>query len=385
MNKDSQSNKNRIAAARPVIPPEEIEEIQLAIKDILQSGWLILGEHTRQFEQEFKSYIGVEHAVAVSTCTAAIQIALRYFQIHGREIILPTNNFIGVVSAVLYEGGLPVLADMNPETFCVDTDDLLSRITPRTAGVILVDIAGLVCPDIDHIRSECKKRGLFLLEDASHAHGAEIDGRKAGSLADVGCFSFYPTKIMTTGTGGMLTTNDEGLAAYARSVRHHGVGSSLDDVVNLGSDWCLSEMHAVLGRFQLKRLDEIVDHRNHMVDRYKEGLQQFPWISVPACPENFRHAYYKFPLLLQEGLDAYRFRRTMFEEYQIENGAIYDPPCHLQPVLREKYGFKEGMFPQAESALRRQFCPPIHSALTEQEVDSVIAAMKEAGDRCGFV
>jgi len=381
---DISNYKNKISAAKPLFPKKDIDEIQVLVRDVLQSGRLILGEHTERFEQEFKSYIGVEHAVAVSSCTAAIQISLRYHQSQGREIILPTNNFIGVVSAVIEEGAIPVLADMDPETFCVDTDDLLARITPKTAGVIVVDIAGLVCPDIDHIRSVCKERGLFLVEDASHAHGAEINGRKAGSLADVACFSFYPTKIMTTGTGGMLTTNNAALAEYARSVRHHGIGGSLDDVVNLGSDWCLSEIQAILGRFQLKRLEENVTHRNRLTARYREGLNHLPWLSIPVCPKNFRHAYYKFPLLLRNDLDVARFRRILFEEYRIENGAIYYPPCHLQPVLREKFSFHEGMYPKAESVLKRQFCPPIHSTLTEQEVDRVIEAMIEVGRKCGF-
>jgi len=372
-----------IAAACPMIPDEDIEDIQLAVNNILKSGRLILGEHTHSFEEEFRSYIDAEHAVAVSSCTAAIQIILRYHQIQGREVIVPTNNFIGVVSAVIDEGGIPVLADMNPETFCVDTEDLLVRITPRTAGVIVVHIAGLVYPEIDKLRTICEDKGLFLLEDASHAHGAEIDGRKAGSLTDIACFSFYPTKIMTTGTGGMITTRNASLAEYSRSVRHHGVGGSLEEIVNLGNDWCLSEIHAVLGRFQLKRLDENVAHRNRMIARYRQGLKGLQWLSIPDCPENFLHAYYKFPVLIREGMDKERLRRILYTEYHIENGNIYDPPCHLQPVLRKKFGYCEGMFPKAESTLRRQICPPIHSALTEQEVDRVIEAMVDVGNRCG--
>ncbi len=384
MTTDTDSPEKKIAAASPLFPQQDIDEIQRAISNILLSGRLILGEHTLAFEQEFQSYLGVEYAVAVSTCTAAIQIALRFYQVKQREVILPTNNFIGVVSAVLAEGATPILTDMNTETFCADTDDVLARITPKTAGIILVHIAGLVHPDIDHIRRVCEDKGIFLLEDASHAHGAEIDGRKAGSLADVGCFSFYPTKLMTTGSGGMLTTRNKQLADYARSVRHHGVGNSLDDVVNLGNDWCMSEIHAVLGRFQLKRLEQNLEHRNRLISRYKNGLKEVSWLSIPRYPKNFRHAYYKLPILLREGLDRDRFRRMIFEDYHIENGAIYDPPCHLQPVLRDLLGYSEGMYPKAESALKRQFCPPIHSALTEQQIDRVIAAIIEAGRRCGF-
>ncbi len=358
MNTNIHNRDKMIAAARPMIPDEDIDDIQLAINDILKSGWLILGEHTHRFEEDFRSYIGSEHAVAVSCCTAAIQIVLRYHHIQGREVIVPTNNFVGVVGAVLDEGGVPVLADLDPETFCVDTEDLLARITPRTAGVIVVHIAGLVYPEIDRLRTICEDKGLFLLEDASHAHGAEIDGRKAGSLTDVACFSFYPTKIMTTGTGGMITTRNAALAEYARSVRHHGAVGSLNNIENLGNDWCLSEVHAVLGRSQLKRLDENVDHRNRLVARYRHGLKDLQWLSIPDYPENFRHAYYKFPVLVRDGMDRDRLRRILYDEYHIENGNIYDPPCHLQPVLRKKFGYSEGMYPNAESVLRRQICPP---------------------------
>lgn len=374
--------RRKIAAALPRFPQEDLEEILPAVEAILRSGRLILGPQTQQFEDAFKGYVGVEHAVAVSTCTAALQIALRFHRLQGREVILPTNNFIGVVSAVIYEGGVPVLADMDPGTFCMDADDAITRITPRTAGIVVTHIAGRVDPGIDRLRKLCDERGLFLIEDASHAHGAAIGSRKAGSLAETACFSFYPTKIITTGTGGMITTSNAGLALFARSLRHHGVGSSLDDVVNLGNDWCLGEINALLGIFQLKRLDENVAHRNRMVDLYRQRLGNEKWLTIPSHPEDVRHAYYKFPVLLDTGLDADRFRRTLWRDFGIENGAIYDPPCHLQPVLRHMFGFAEGMFPRAEAALKRQLCPPIHSALSSDEVHAVADAMIAVASRC---
>jgi perosamine synthetase len=377
------ATSRKIAAALPTFPREDLEEILPAIESILKSGRLILGQHTRQFEDAFKSYVGVEHAVAVSTCTAALQIAFRFHRVQGREVILPTNNFIGVVSAVLCEGGVPVLADMDPATFCMDLDDAIARITPRTAGIVVVHIAGRVDPQIDRLRKLCDERGIFLIEDAAHAHGAALGSRKAGSLAETACFSFYPTKIITTGTGGMITTGNAELAQFARSLRHHGVGSGgLDDVVNLGNDWCLGEINALLGMFQLKRLDENVAHRNRIVDLYRQRLGNEKWLTIPSHPGHVRHAYYKFPVLLDAGLDRDQFRRMLWSDFEIENGAIYDPPCHLQPVLRRMFGFTEGMFPKAEAALKRQVCPPIHSALSSEEVHAVADAMIEVANRC---
>ena len=372
----------RIAAALPRFTPQDIDEIVRAVEGVLRSGRLILGPHTEQFEEAFRAYVGAEHAVAVSSCTAALQIVLRHHQIAGREVILPTNNFIGTVGAVLAEGGLPVLCDMDPATFCMDADDALARITPRTAGIVAVHIAGRIDPAIDRLRAECEKRGLFLVEDAAHAHGAQVGERKAGVLAPTAVFSFYPTKLVTTGTGGMITTRDAALARFAKSLRHHGVGAGgLDDVVHFGNDWCLPEISAVLGKAQLKRLDENVAHRNRMVDLYRAKLGREAWLTIPSHPADVRHAYYKFPVLLRADLDAKRFRQALRADHAIENGAIYDPPCHLQPVMRERFGFAEGAFPKAEATLSRQVCPPIHSQLSAEEVERAADAMVSVAGR----
>lgn len=373
----------RIAAAAPRFPPDDIGEMLPQIDAILRSGRLILGPHTERFEEEFRAYVGAAHAVALSSCTAALQVCMRHYQVQGREVILPTNNFVGVVSAVLSEGGIPVLADMDPASFCMDTEDALARITPRTAGVIAVHIAGRIDPGIERLREACEARGLFLVEDASHAHGASLAGRKAGSLAETACFSFYPTKIMTTQTGGMITTRHAELAKLARSMRHHGVGRSLDDVVNLGNDWCLPEISALLGRYQLRRVDENVAHRNRMVELYRARLGGHGWLAIPVHPRDVVHAYYKLPLLLREGIDRDAFRRLLWTEHAVENGAIYDPPCHLQPALRQRLGLREGAFPGAEAGLRRQLCPPMHSSLEPRDVERVCDAMEAVALRCG--
>lgn len=379
----SPASAKKVAAALPRFPTEDLPGIHAAIEDVLASGRLILGPYTQRFENAFRAYVGTEHAVAVSTGTAALQIALRYHKVSGREVILPTNNFIGVVAAVIAEGGIPVLADMDPATFCMDTDDALARITPRTAGILPVYIAGRIDPGIDRLRAACEDRGLFLVSDAAHAHGAALGARKAGSLAPTACFSFYPTKLITTGTGGMITTGDAALARFARTVRHHGAGADADGEVSIfGNDWCLAEINAVLGTFQLKRLDENVAHRNRMVDRYRARLGREPWLTIASHPPEIRHAYYKFPVLLREGLDARRFRGMLWNDHAIENGAIYDPPCHLQPVMRERYGFSPGAFPKAEKHLARQVCPPIHSRITPEEVDRVADAMIDVAAKC---
>jgi perosamine synthetase len=379
---ETQHFTDMIPAARPWFPSEDLDEILPAIEGILRSGRLILGEYTDAFEEAFRRYIGTDFAVAVNSCSSAIQIALRFFGVRGREVILPTNNFPGAVSCVLYEGGIPVLADMEPSTFCADTDDVLRRITPRTAGVMIVHLAGLVYPDIDRLRTVCRDKGLFLLEDAAHAHGAAIDGRRAGSLADVGCFSFYPTKIMTTGTGGMITTDNAALAEYARKVRHHGQGKRREDFDQMGSDWCLSEIHAVLGLRQLARVDDNVAHRNQLVAWYREGLADADWLTIPSYSDRFQHAYYKLPTIVAEDVDRDLLRRTLEDDYGIQNGTVYDPPCHLQGAFRDTLGLGRGSYPKAERTLARQLCPPVHATVTRDDVQRVLDAMHEVIGRC---
>ncbi len=381
MSEPGTARRPRISGARPHFHDDDVPQLMARLEEILRGGRLIFGPNTREFEDSFRDYVGTEHAVSVSSCTAALEITMRWLGVQAREVILPTNTFAACVAAIKYAGGIPVLADMDPDTFCLDTDDVLARINENTAGVIVVHIAGLVHPDIDRLREVCHERGLFLIEDPSHAHGATIDDRRAGNLTDAACFSFYPTKVMTTGTGGMITTNKAGLAEYARSVRHHGQGKNLEQIVNFGNDWCMDELSAALGVFQLRRLEENVAQRNRVVEWYRRALAQIDWIKAPVYAENLRHAYYKFPVLVAEDIDKHKLFEIMSDEYQIELGSIYDPPCHLHPVFQSEFGFHAGMFPRAEAVLARQVCLPVHAAITEADVATVVAALNEVAVR----
>jgi len=283
---------------------------------------------------------------------------------------------------VLYAGGVPLLADIRPDTLCLDPEDLLKRITPRTCGVIVVHIAGLICPEIDRLQEICHAKGLFLLEDAAHAHGATINGRKAGSLGDAGCFSFYPTKPMTTCVGGMITTNDDRLADYAYSLRHHGVGKDLNDIVNLGNDWLMSEIDALLGTYQLRLLEANLRRRNEIAQRYADGLNKIGGINVLRVAPQIRHSYYKYPSWLSETVDKAKLMAMMESRYGISLGSVYDPPCHLQPVYQRVFGFHNGMFPVAERTLKKVVCLPMFAQMTDEEVDYVIQSLKEAIAYC---
>lgn len=372
-----------ITGARPFFHEADIPEMLGRVEEVLRGGRLIFGNNTREFEESFRNFVGTAHAVSVNSCTTALEITLRFYQLSGREVIVPTNTFASDVKAVMYAGGTPVLADMDPRTFGLDIEDALRRINSRTAGMIAVHIGGLIDPQFDRLRQLCRERGLFLIEDVSHAHGAMIDGRKAGSLADVACISFYPTKVMTTGTGGMITTDNAELADYARSLRHHGQGEGgLEDIVNFGNDWCMDELSAVLGIYQLKRLGQNVEHRRQVVEWYREELSGDSWLTIPNYPANVYHAYYKLPVLLEAGIDKNRLRQIVQDEYRIEIGSLYDPPCHLQPVFQKHLGCHHGMFPVAEEILSRQTCLPMHAAVTREDVATVASALRQVVARC---
>ena len=204
----------KITNAKPFFPNEDIDSILNDIKDSLRTGVLTFGPNVEKLEREFADYVGVKHAIAVNSGTSALEIALRYFELNGGEVIVPTNSFVASANAVIFAGGKPVLADIKKETLCIDPNEIRKKISANTKGVMVVHLAGLIPPEMKEIQEICKENNLFLIEDAAHAPGASIDNKKAGNLGDVGCFSFFPTKPMTTGEGGIITTNDVKLAEF---------------------------------------------------------------------------------------------------------------------------------------------------------------------------
>ncbi|MFC2071740.1 DegT/DnrJ/EryC1/StrS family aminotransferase [Chloroflexota bacterium] len=380
-----------IPTTRPFFSEQEIEEISDGVRSILRSGRLVLDNYTQTFEESFREYCGVKHAIAVSSCTAALEIALRYFDVKGKEVIIPTNTFIASSNAVIYSGGIPILADIKADTLCIDPLDLAKRITPETKGVIIVHIAGLPCPEIEEIREICREKCLFLIEDAAHAHGATINDQKTGSLGDAGCFSFYPTKVMTTSTGGMITTDDADLAEYAISLRHHGVGQKLRNVAvgdnltieHLGNDWLMDEISALLGIHKLRNLEANVRRRNEIAQMYAQGLMNFEeGVKLFTVPPHITHSYYKYPILLSRNIDKQEFVIRMKTDCGISLGSAYDPPCHLQPVYQKMFGFRSGMFPTAEVTLTKVVCLPMYQQMTNQEVNYVLQSIRSILPGC---
>ena len=356
---------------KPYIPQEDINPLLKDIQIALETGNLTFG--TDKFEEEFAKYTGTKYAVAVNSGTSAIEAPLRYYNIKGKNVIVPTNTFVASANAVVYAGGTPVMVDMDPNNLCADFNDIKRKVNKNTAGIIIVHSCGYIPPYMFELKKYCKEKGIFLLEDAAHAHGASIKGHKAGSIGEIGSFSFFPTKLMTTGEGGMVTTNNKEIADYVKQVRHHGQKNGL--MTEMGYNWRMPQLSAILGRYQLKRLDGFIERRNEIASKYAEAFKDIKEIELIKVPSYITHGYWKYPILLKK-YTAKEFQTLLKEKYNIDTGTVYYPPVHLQPYYKENYGYEEGMMPSSEKNLIREICLPIFVDITDEQLNYVIESVK---------
>jgi len=367
----------RIPPAKVFFPEEDRKAILGHIDEALATGQLTLGRHVRAFEEEFAAATGSSHAVAVNSGTSSIEIALRVFGVEGRDVLVPTNTFFATPAAVVHAGGRPRFVDADPSTFSVSLEALKRRLTPETAGVIVVHIAGIVTPEMYAIRDFCKARGLFLFEDAAHAQGCGFGGRAAGTFGDAASFSFYPTKVMTSAEGGMIVTNDERLRDEAVVYRDQGKADFHTNAhTRMGYNWRMSEPHAIIGRSQLARLEDFVAARQRVARVYDEGLRGVEGITPLLLPEGCRSNYYKYIALLGPGIDRKALKQVLREEYGVGlSGEVYEQPCHLQPVFAP---YAAGAFPEAEDICARHVCLPVYANMTDEEARYVVSSLAGA-------
>jgi perosamine synthetase len=364
-----------VPPARLVFSPEDRARILGLVDESLQSGSLTLGPMTQRFEEMFAGAHEAPFAVATSSGTSSLEIILRSLGVAGAEVVVPDNTFYATAGAVLHAGGRPRFADVSAQTFAITAASVEAALTPATAGVVIVHIGGLISPEIEEIRQLCDRRGIFLVEDAAHAHGCRYNGRPAGSFGVAAAFSFYPTKVVTSAEGGMILTSDERLAADARIYRDQGKAGFLGgEHVRLGSAWRLSELQAAVGIVQVGRLGEFIKRRCEVAERYDAAFaDEFcPLLLPPGCESN----YYKYPLLLPRGCDRAAVKGRIREQYGVMlSGEVYARPLHAEPALRD---FADGPLPIAEDICSRHVCLPIHSDMTDAEVEIVIRAVTEA-------
>ncbi len=365
-----------IPPAKPCFSQSDIEEIKGDVGKILGSGMLTLGEYTKRFESEFSKLVDVPHAVAVNSGTSALEIALRALGLKNGEVILPTNTFGATAAAVIFADGTPIITDVSRDGLTIDSDIVKRALTPRTKGVIAVHIGGLICPDIDSMRELCDEKGLFLLEDAAHAHGSMIGNKKAGNLGAAGCFSFYPTKIITSGEGGMITTKSEEVATASRIMRDQGKESfSSNRIVRLGYNWRLPEISAAIGLVQLRHLSEFIQRRNAIARMYDKTLENLG-ISRVVTPPNQLNNFYKYTYFLPKNVKRDEFKAKCRERGVAYGGEVYWPPLHLQPAFKD-FLQNGTRFETADDLCQRMVNPPIFSQMTDQEVNSTIDVTRE--------
>ena len=377
-------NREFLPFHKPDIGKREIE----AVLEVLRSGWLTTGPKVKQFEADFASYIGCEHAVAVNSGTAALHLALDAVGIQeGDEVLVPTMTFTATAEVVCYLKAKPVLVDCRPDTLNIDPDAIELKITSKTKAIILVDMAGHPC-ELDKILELAKRRNLKVIEDAAHALPAAHQGKKVGSISDITCFSFYATKTITTGEGGMATTNNPEWAKRMRQMSLHGIsldawdrytekGSWYYEVLRAGYKYNLTDIAAALGLEQLKRCDEIYQARHRIAHRYNEAFADLPEIERPACAAGVQHAWHLYVIKLN--LDRLKVDRQEFFN-ALKSGnigtSVHFIPLHLHPFYRDTFGYQPSDFPQASAVFDRIVSLPIYSRMTEADVEHVISTVQ---------
>lgn len=369
-----------ILYGRQLIDEQDIEEVI----NVLRSDWLTTGPSVDAFEGAVAGFVAVRHAVAVSSGTAALHAAMYAIGVGpGDEVIVPPITFAATANAVVYQGALPVFADVDAETLLIDPEQVQEKITPRTKAVIAVDYAGQPCR-YDELRKIAGARGIVLVADACHALGAEFQGRKAGSLADLTVFSFHPVKHITTGEGGMLTTDNPDYAARARMFRNHCIdtdhrqrsekGSWFYQMVDLGYNYRISDFQCALGLSQLQKLPGWICRRREIAAWYNEAFKECAGVQPLLVSPEVSHAYHLYVVKTR-----HNDRSQVFDALRSEGiGAnVHYIPVHLHPYYKQHYKTREGMCPVAEAAYRQIISLPMFAGLRDSDVNRVIAAVKE--------
>ncbi len=363
-----------IPAARVVFSDDDRREIADLVSESLRTGALTLGAHTREFEAAFAAAHGARFAVAVSSGTAALEIILRTLDVAGREVVVPANTFAATAFAVLAAGATPVFADIAPATAALDAPSVEAALSDHTAAVVLVHVGGLITPAVTELQRLCDRRGIALVEDAAHAHGCRLGGTYAGSFGVAGAFSFYPTKVITAGEGGMILTSDERIRDEALSYRDQGkAGFLANHHVRRGYAWRMSELHAAVGLVHLRHLDDFVATRERIARHYTDQLYGSEWLTPLLVPPTLRCNFYKYPVLLTAQLNRAAIKAELKERFGISlSGEVYETPLHRQPVFAK---LASGSLPGADRFCAHHVCLPLHSDMSVAEADRVLVAV----------
>jgi len=364
------------------------EEDIAAVVEVLRSDFLTTGPKIPEFERAVADFVGCAHAVAVSSGTAGLHAAMDGLGIgEGDEVIVPPVTFAATANCVVYMGAKPVFADVKADTLLINIEDVERKITEKTKAIIAVDYAGQPC-DYNRLRKIAEHHSLTLVSDSCHALGAEYNGRKCGSLADLTVFSFHAVKTMTTGEGGMVTTDDPELAEKLRRFRAHGIsadhvtrseqGTWYYEMVDLGFNYRITDFQCALGISQLKKLPMFQKRRVEIASRYDRAFRAMSGIEPLAVAADINHAYHLYVIRIREdecGMNrAQVFKKMRDAEIGVN---VHYIPVHLHPYYRERFGTGPGMCPVAEKAYEQVLSLPIHASMTKADVDLVIRSVSE--------
>ncbi len=357
----------------PVAQPLLGEEERQAVLAVLESGQLAQGRVVAEFERHFAEWCGVRHAVAVSSGTAALHTALLAHGIGaGDEVITSPFTFIASANAALFVGARPVFVDVDPDTFCLDPELVEAAITPRTRAILPVHLYGYPT-DMPRLQEIARRHDLLLVEDACQAHGASVYGRKVGAIGDSGVFSLYPTKNITSGEGGFLTTDSDAVAEQAHLIRSHGASERYRHDV-LGYNFRLSDVHAAIGLAQLSKIDEFNAARRRNAAYLSRALAGVEGIRLPIEQSGFRHVYHQYTIRVLDG------RRDVVQQELTHMGvgsSIHYPlPIHKQP-LYQRLGYADQEFPVTERLAAEVLSLPVHPGLAESDLERIVRAITQ--------
>jgi len=382
------SDKKRVIQ---ISVPSTGEEEWHACREPLMTGWLTQGPQVASFEQAFATRHGVRHALAVTSCTTGLHLALAGLGITpGDEVIVPAFTWVATANVVLYCGATPVFVDVDRASYNLDLDQVAAKVSPRTRAVIAVHLFGL-CVDVDELRARLPK-GVAIVEDAACAAGAGLRGRHAGALGDVAAFSFHPRKSVTTGEGGMVTTGDDELAERMNQLRNHGASISeeqrhrgarpylLPEFNLLGYNYRMTDLQGAVGRVQLAKLDAYIDERARWAHWYREQLGSIRWLRQPAAPGGARHGWQSYVTYVDPAT-APKSRNEIMEVLQAR-GIATRPGTHAVHMLgyyRDRFGLRPDDFPGARDCNDHTMAIPLHNKMTRDDYEYVVAALRELG------
>jgi dTDP-4-amino-4,6-dideoxygalactose transaminase len=363
----------KVKLTKPYFSKPMQTNILKSIEDIFKSNNLMLGKYCNKLEKDFSRFIGCKYAVSVNSATTALQIALRYSNAKNNEIIVPAASFITNINSVLFEGGIPILVDCNKETLSFDIKDLLKKITKNTKAIIWVHLTGYIANNYKEILKIAKERNILVIEDASHAHGSSIDGRLAGNIGDIGVFSFYPTKVITAGTGGIITTNNNRVSKLAKSLRLFGKNPTNGNVDKIGNDWFLDEFRCAVVGEQVNKIKTIVKKRETAATFYYKNLPSSHLYSLLNYPKNITSCWYNFPIFFKNKKITNFVMKELLKN-KIECKKIYKPIN--EEIVFKRLGLGKDCKNSIET-LNSSLCLPLHSNISRKEQITVINNLKK--------